>query len=64
MTGKREVNMKQIKNNSRQKIFKHQKQGINIRDLERLGKALRKMLGWSWVFKEAWKVGDGFLGVK
>lgn len=55
--------MIQIKNSSRQNIFKHQKQGINNRELERLGKASRNMLGWSWVFKEGWKLGQGFLAV-
>lgn len=33
---------------------------IHIKDLERLGKALRKILDWSWVFNP---VGKGFLGV-
>ena len=59
----REKSQYETKNNSRQNIYKHQKQGINIRDLERLGKALRKMLGWSRVFKEGWTFGEGLLGV-
>lgn len=46
-----------MKTNSRQNIIKHQKQGVNIRELEKLGKALRKMLDWSWVFREGWRLG-------
>lgn len=59
----REKSQYEIKNNSRENIFQCQKQGLNIRDLERLGNALRKMLGWNWVVKEGRKVAEGFLGV-
>lgn len=55
--------MKQIKNNSRQNIFKQQMQGINIRDLEKLENALRKIMDWSQVFKERWRATEGFLDV-
>lgn len=55
--------MKQIKNNSRQNIFKQQMQGINIRDLKKLENTLRKIMDWSQVFKERWRAMEGFLDV-